>query len=300
MADQPLILVVGATGAQGGSVASHLLASGQFRVRALTRTPEGAQAAGLRQRGAEVVGGSLEDVASLRAALDGCYGVFGVTNFWEVFQREYELGKNLIDAISGSNVQHFIFSSLPHVFQMTSGELKVPHFDMKGRLAEYASKLGLPMTQVQAAFYYENFLSFLPPKRQEDGTYLFGFPQGETNLAGASVADMGGVVAALFADKEKHLGRTVGVVGEDAPPAQYAQTLSKVLGKTVIYQHVPRETFAALGFPGAGDLANMFDFNRRFILSRQADLEESKRLYPGMQTFAAWAEAQRAALEGVL
>lgn len=242
----------------------------------------------------------MEDAGSLRAALDGCYGAFGVTNFWEVFEKEHDLGKNLMDAVASSTVEHFIFSSLPHVDAITGGELKVPHFDIKAKLAEYGVKLGIPMTQVHVAFYFENFLSFFPPRKQEDGTYSFGFPQGETNLSGVSVADVGGVVAQLFADCERFLGRTVGIVGEDAPPDQYAKTLSHVLHKPVVYHHVPREVFAGFGFPGADDLANMFDFNRRYQLSRQADQDESKRLYPGMQTFAAWAEAHRKELEGVL
>lgn len=242
----------------------------------------------------------MEDPASLRVALVGCHGVFGVTNFWEAFEKERDQGKNLIDAVKAAGAEHFVFSSLPHAARMSGGELKVPHFDIKAELADYASNLQLPMTQVHVAFYYENFLSYFPPRKQEDGTYSFGFPQGDTNLSGVCVSDMGGVVAQLFADQDRFLGRTVGIVGDDMPAAEYAQVLSQVLGKTVVYHHVPRDVFAGFGFPGADDLANMFEFNRRYILSRQADMEESKRLYPGMQSFRAWAEANRSALEGVL
>jgi len=295
-----LILVTGATGAQGGSVARHLLADGRFAVRALTRKPGEAKAGGLREAGAEVAGGSMDDAASLRAAMEGCYGVFGVTNFWEAFEKEYGQGKNLMDAVAGSGVEHFVFSSLPHAEAMSAGELKVPHFDLKAKLAAYGMKLELPMTQVQVAFYYENFLNYFTLQKQADGTYSFAFPQGDTNLSGVSVADVGGVVAQVFAGKEPFLGRTVGIVGEDMPAAEYARVLSKVLGKTVVYHHVPRDVFAGFGFPGADDLANMFDFNRRYILSRQADMEESRRLYPGVQRFQTWAEANRSALEGVL
>lgn len=295
-----MILVTGATGAQGGSVARHLLADGRFAVRALTRKPDEAKAAQLRQAGAEVVGGSMEDAASLRAAMEGCSGVFGVTNFWEAFEKEHDQGKNLIDAVAACGVEHFVFSSLPHAEALSGGELKVPHFDIKAKLAEYAAQQQLPMTQVQVAFYYENFLSYFPPRRQADGTYSFAFPQGDTNLAGVCVADIGGVVAQVFADQKAFLGRTVGIVGEDMPAAEYARVLGEVLGKTVVYHHIPPEVFAGFGFPGADDLANMFDFNRRFILSREADREESRRLYPGMQSFQAWAEANRGALEGAL
>ena len=138
------ILVTGATGAQGGSVARHLLERGRFAVRALTRNPGSEAANALRDAGAEVVQGDLNDPASLRAALAGCYGCFGVTNFWEHFGGEEEQGRNLIDAVAASDIQHFVFSSLPHVSKPTGGELDVPHFDIKARVEDYAREKDLP------------------------------------------------------------------------------------------------------------------------------------------------------------
>src|SRR6478735_7343876 len=94
-----LILVTGATGAQGGSVARALLADEHFSVRILTRNGSSPKALELKAAGAEVAQGDLDDTASLIRAMRGCYGVFGVTNFWEHFDREYQQGKNLIDAV---------------------------------------------------------------------------------------------------------------------------------------------------------------------------------------------------------
>jgi hypothetical protein len=37
----------------------------------------------------------------------------------------------------------------------------------------------------------------------------------------------------------------------------------------------------------------MFDFNRRFLLGRQSDLMQSKELYPPMQSFEEWLQANR-------
>jgi len=114
------------------------------------------------------------------------------------------------------------------------------------------------------------------------------------------VEDVGGVVTPIFDRPDAFLGRTVGVVGDDRPPSEYAEIMTRILGKTFVYNHVPRETFAAFGFPGADDLANMFDFNRRFIPHRRADLEESRRLYPGMQTFEVWLTANQARFGPIL
>src|SRR4051794_3929282 len=91
------ILVLGATGAQGGSVARALLSRGRFDVRVLTRKPDSPAAQQLRALGAEIVQGDLDDRASLQRALEGVYGVFGVTNFWEHFAKEREQGFNLVN-----------------------------------------------------------------------------------------------------------------------------------------------------------------------------------------------------------
>ncbi len=68
---------------------------------------------------------------------------------------------------------------------------------------------------------------------------------------------------------------------------------TRVLGVPVSYRHVPREVFASFGFPGAEDLANMFEYNRRFVPSREAEIEEPRRLYPGVQRFEPWVAANR-------
>ncbi|SPX53227.1 NmrA family protein [Klebsiella pneumoniae] len=61
------VLVFGATGQQGGSVARALLHRG-WRVRALVRDPFSAGAAALAARGAELVVGTFEDRAAMRSA----------------------------------------------------------------------------------------------------------------------------------------------------------------------------------------------------------------------------------------
>ena len=74
--DKP-VLVVGATGKQGGAAARHLLASG-WQVRALVRDTQGAPASRLAAAGARLVRGDMDDTASLAAAMRGVYGVFSV------------------------------------------------------------------------------------------------------------------------------------------------------------------------------------------------------------------------------
>ncbi len=67
-----LILVLGATGAQGRHVVNSLLASSEdgtpspYRVRALTRDPQGKYALALREQGVEVVKGRSSSSFKIR------------------------------------------------------------------------------------------------------------------------------------------------------------------------------------------------------------------------------------------
>ena len=282
------ILVFGATGAQGGSVARALLARNQFDVRAFTRKGDSPAAQALREAGAEIAVGDLDDPASIRAALDGIYGVFGVTNFWEHFAKEAQQGENMIRAIAEAKVGHLVLSSLPPIAKETNGALRSPHFDIKAEHEELAKSLGIPATFVHVPFYYENFLAFFPPRPAGDGTYQFGFPQGDRPLAAISVEDVGSLVAPLFEQPETYIGQVLKPAGDELPASEYAAVMSRRTGADIRYSHVPRETFAALGFPGAEDLADMFEYYRLHIPSRARDIETSRALAPGLQSFDAW------------
>ena len=142
MADR--ILVTGATGLQGGAVARHLLKLGKAEVRCLTRHPDSEAAKTFKQLGADVVKADFDDPASLKPVLRGCTGVFGVTNFWEAFLREYEQGANLIDAASEAGVGHLVLSTLPSTSKISNGAISVPVFETKARMEEHTRLRGVP------------------------------------------------------------------------------------------------------------------------------------------------------------
>ena len=299
MNQKKIILVTGATGAQGGSVAKALLAENKFAVRILTRNAISKNALALQAAGAEIAEGNLDNIESLKAAMKDCYGVFGVTNFWEHFDKEYGQGKNLIDAVYQSGIKHFVFHALPDYNKLSNGKYSVQHCDMKAALQRYTQSLGIPATFVHIAFYYENFFNFFPLQPAEDGTYYFGFPQGDTKLAMVSVEDIGGVVSSIFKFPVEYIGRTVGVVGADNNCSEYAAIMSGLLGRTIRYNYVPRDEYAAYGFPGAEEVANMFEVQRLYIPNRQLDLIESYGLNANMQSFESWLKKNAEKFESV-
>jgi uncharacterized protein YbjT (DUF2867 family) len=284
------ILVVGATGRQGGGVARHLLKRGVFNVRCVKRRTDSEPARILEQQGAQIVQADLEDPASLRRAVSGCKGVFGVTNFWEAYFREYDQGVNLIDAVAEAEVAHLVLSTLPSAKSMSNGAIKLPHFETKARMEEHAQLRNVPFTFVHVAFYYENFVIYFPPRRQPDGSYSFGFPLSDACLGAVAAEDIGGVVARIFENRADFVDKTVEIIGDEMPAQEYAQIMSRVLKRKITYNHIPRGTYASMGFPGARELADMFEFLRAYTLSRRAHITRCRQLFADMHTFEPWLE----------
>jgi len=303
MAEQKVIAVIGATGAQGGGLARAILADpdGGFTCRAITRKPDDEKAQALKQEGAEVVKADLDDVASLEKAFAGAHGAYCVTNFWEHFSAEKEKAqaKNMADAARKAGVKHIIWSTLEDTRKlMPPGDkrmpflqekYRVPHFDAKAEADAFFS--GLPVTYLVTSFYWDNLYTFgLGPKKTEDGTYNWVFPMGDKRLAGIAVEDIGKVAYAIFKAGPKYIGQTVGIAGEFLPLGQMAAMLSKVLGVQVNYIAVEPDAYRGFGFPGADELGNMFqvyrDFEKEVVGARSAAL--ASQLNPSLLTFDEW------------
>ena len=110
------ILVLGATGQQGGAVARQLLANG-FKVKAFTREAESDAVRNLNQLGAEIFQGDMGSEADLSEAMKAVYGVFSVQPAsWAPTPKsdelEAQLGILVADVAKKSGVQHFIYSSV--------------------------------------------------------------------------------------------------------------------------------------------------------------------------------------------
>src|SRR6267142_5569644 len=167
-----LIAVIGATGKQGGAVVRALQARGQFKVRALTRNPG-------KHRGLadEVVEADLNRPETLRAAFEGAYGVFLVTNFWEQGTDELKQATAAVRAGKDAGVKHFVWSTLPDVEAISGGKLHVPHFTGKAKIDRIVKEAGFPNhTFVIAPFYYQNVLGALAPQKQPDGFLGWALP----------------------------------------------------------------------------------------------------------------------------
>src|ERR1700757_5343399 len=113
------ILITGVTGQQGGAVAQALRGAG-FHLRGLTRKPDSEGAAALSRQGVEIVKGDLDDEATLRPALAGAWGVFGVQNTGEAgVEREEAQGKRLATLGREAGVENYVYTSLGSAHKRT-------------------------------------------------------------------------------------------------------------------------------------------------------------------------------------
>jgi uncharacterized protein YbjT (DUF2867 family) len=307
------IAVTGATGAQGGGLVRAILddPAGGFKARAITRNPDSDAARALASQGIEVVQADLDDEASLTRAFAGAHGAFCVTNFWEHFspEREKAQAENLARAARSAGVAHAIWSTLEDVrsyvplgddrIPTLPGGYKVPHMDAKGEANEFFRRAGVPTTYLYTSFYWDNMISFgMGPVRGEDGTLGITLPLDDAKLPSIAAGDIGACAYGIFREGSRWIGRSVGIAGEHLTGADMAAGLSAALGEEVRYHAVAPATYSAFGFPGADELANMFQFNAEFAGEYCAtrNLTTSRSLHPNLTSYTRWLEHNAASI----
>lgn len=240
--DKPIIAVCGATGFQGGSTIKHLLRDGRFAVRALTRKPESAAAKQLAKAGATVVKADFDDQASLCRAFKGCYGVFGITDYFDAFEKEYQQGVNIIDAAKATGVKHLVFTVAPEV------DYDVSFFKHKAAAGKYLKASGVPYTTISTSFYYSNvFLFEVLSRNPRTGCWQLKFPfPTDARIPCMSPRDIGAFVLAALNNPSEWLGKDIAVCSEYLTPRQFAKTYEEVSGSPVEIHETTREEFLAM------------------------------------------------------
>ncbi len=255
--NKKLIAVIGATGQQGGGVVRALQASSQFKVRALTRNPDKH-----RELAEEVVEADLNRPETLKAAFEGAYGVFLVTNFRESGTDEPKQATAAVRAAKDAGVQHFVWSTLPNVEAISGGKFDVPHFTGKAKIDRIVKEAGFPHhTFVIPPGYYQDFVGFLAPQKQADGSMGWALPLDPDVrcLHMGDIRELGDIVAGAFAhpDEAGH-GEYLPLVGDFLSFTEIVETLNRQ-GHKFSLKQVPKEVFATL-FPGGAELAEMFSY----------------------------------------
>src|SRR5579871_5865069 len=226
MANDRTILITGVTGNQGGAVAQALQGAG-FHLRGLTRKPESERAAALSCQGVEIVKGDLDDEASLRRALDGAWGVFGVQNAGEAgVEREEVQGKRLATLAREAGVEHYVYTSVGSADKQTG----VPHFDNKWRIEETVRGLRFPSHVIlRPVFFMENLVA---PFSLQGSTLAWALRL-DTKLQMIAVDDIGWFGARAFTDADALNRREIDLAGEVRTMPEAAEILTETLGRPI-------------------------------------------------------------------
>ncbi len=254
--DRKTIAVIGASGQQGGAVVRALQADGKFKVRALTRDP--ARRPDLAE---EVAAADLNRPDSLRAAFDGAYGVFLVTDFWAGAD-ELKQVESAVAAAKAAGVQHFVWSTLPDVEAISGGKFDVPHFTRKAKADRIVKDAGFAHTTFAIApFFYQNLTGAMAPQRLEDGSLGWALPIDPKVRAihMGDIGELGPIVAGAFAHPDQAgNGEYLPLVGDFMSFNDIAAALNRQ-GHDLSFRQVPKDAFASF-FPGAGEIAEMFGY----------------------------------------
>ncbi len=228
------VLVTGATGRQGGAVVRHMLPKG-WKLRVLTRNPQGHAAQSLARQGVELIHGDLEDAASVVRAAAGAYGIYSVQDFWAVgARREVQQGKNVADAARKVGVKHFVYSSVGGAERNTG----IPHWESKWEVEKYIRSLGLPVTVIRPVTFMEGYyidqveIGLLKGK-------LVDPVSGDKPYQTIATDDIGAFVALAFERPTQFIGKELEIAGSELTNPEAAKIFSRVLGKPVKFKKLP-------------------------------------------------------------
>jgi uncharacterized protein YbjT (DUF2867 family) len=247
------------------------------------------------------VAADVDDQKSLERAFAGAYGAFCVTFYWAHFtpQKELDEARNMANAAKAAGLQHVIWSTLEDTRKVVPddamptlmGKYKVPHFDAKGEADQFFRDAGVPATFLYASYYWDNLIYFgAGPQKGPDGVLQFTLPTANAKMAGIAAEDIGRVAYGIFKAGPQYVGQKVGAAGEHLTGAEMAAALTRALGREVRHNAMTPEAYRGLGFPGADDLGNMFQYYRDYEkpLNALRDVARSRLLDPKLLSFDAW------------
>jgi uncharacterized protein YbjT (DUF2867 family) len=230
------VLVVGATGNQGGVTIDHLLAADrEFTVCGLTRTPDSEAARALAERGVDIRRGDLNDKETLRSAVDGIDAVVIVTNIWLAgFDESIFQGKNIADVAVEMGVDHVVFSGAGY----HDRNLGIAALQPAGEVEQYIRSLDVPATFLRPVWFMHN----LEPAFEDilDGTLALPIEE-EVTLQMIDVNDVGRAITRVVAAPDEFAGEGFDIAGDEHTLSEMALILSEVTGANVQPFSVPIE-----------------------------------------------------------
>jgi uncharacterized protein YbjT (DUF2867 family) len=284
--DARIIAVVGATGLQGGAVTRRLLTD-RWRVRALTRSPEGKKARAIAELGAEVVKADLSDPVSLERAFDGVHGFFSVQNHHiSGYEEEVRQGKHVAEVAKRVGVSQLVYSGAGTGVKGSG----IGSWETKVEVAAHIRTLDLPATILHPTAFMELMTEpkFFPPASV---WHLMPRIMGSARPVGwLTVEDLAVIAAKAFGDPDSFIGREV-MLASDVQSIDASRAIwREVMGRPPRRFPMPRWLFER--FAGT-DETTMW----RWLGTNQVDFDTGPTLaiHPEALTVREWLVQNKAA-----
>lgn len=295
------VLVIGATGAQGGTTARALLEAGH-RVRVLVRAPCAPASRALARAGAAVMTGDLDDPISVDAAMIGAYAVFSVQVPDTTGQdSERRHGFTLVRAARSAGVQHFVHTSVCEAGRHTgfpqwgSNRWYQKYWTDKWDIEELVREAGFPLwTVLKPAFMMDNFAQpkarFMFPHLRQGR--IVGALRPSTRLQLIAAEDVGAFARTAIEQPARFNRQNIDLAAEALTMGEVATVLTTVLGHPVRAESVSPEQALAAGLH-AGWVRSQEWTNE---VGYRADLGAAKSHGIVLTSFARWVERHRDAI----
>jgi len=289
-----LIVIIGITGNQGGSVANVFLNTPGWKVRGVTRDLSQAAAKALEAKGAELVQGDANNKTSIVAAVKNADVVFGNTVYPNNYQAptsddlknlrpgqtvrewcyelEFSQGKNIADAVATvEELELFVWSSLSAAKTWSNGKYRgVYHFDSKADVVEYIRNqlpaLCKKMSILQMGLFIDNWRwgqAAVPWSKQEDGSFLLKVPgNGDIPIPLVIPGDAGYYVRAIT---QVGAGKNVLAFSKRLTWTEYVKLWSEINGVDAAFSKTTVAEHDKLAPGGYGEeMAEMYAYSMDF------------------------------------
>lgn len=284
VANKRKILVTGATGQQGSALA-RLLLQKKHEVYALIRNtePESPKAQNLRNLGAKLIKGDLDNTDSLEQATNGIDSVFLMGTWVEVgTEGETRRGKMMVDIAKEKKIEHLVYSSVVNADKNTG----IPHFESKYKVEQHIKNSGIPYTIIGPTFFMDNLLSYSRAGLQQGQLALPLSPS--LILQQSALENIAEFFALVLERRNSFLGKRIDIASDELTGEQAAKVLSDELRRKINYVQVPLQQIRQ----ASEDLALMFQWFER--IGTGVDVESLHKQYPEVNwlTFKDWVKSQ--------
>ncbi|KFZ12218.1 hypothetical protein V501_04320 [Pseudogymnoascus sp. VKM F-4519 (FW-2642)] len=289
------VLVIGATGKQGGAVIENILASPQahsFNIVAVTRDATGRKAQKLAAHpNVSVIEGNLANVDDIFNKAGPVWGIYSVQINSDV---EEQQGKAMADAAVMHGAQHFVYSSGDR-----GGSERSPNnptyvknfaakYAIEKHLQQRAEKSPQQMTYtiLRPVTFFENLTTDLHGK----GFARMWEQLGSKKLQMVSTKDIGWFAAQSFLQPDKYRNAALTLVGDELTQPEANDIYKEVTGQTMAMAACP--IASAVKFVLKGSVGDMFKWFEDEGYG--GNVQECRNANHNMQDFAAWLNENKA------